>query len=312
MIGRMAAWSMRGMRHHTLIFHRVLPEQDPMSPGEPTVAWFRRLIRLLADQFEVISLEDALQRSDSGQLSGRSVSITFDDGYADNFTQALPVLEEFGVPATFFVTSGYLDGGRMWNDSIIETCRELPPGTYPIDHPDRTEFRVEDWDSRRKMAASMISAWKHLPPAERQAKVDAFSQLLPALPNDLMMSTPQLQRMASSPSASIGGHTVSHPILLALPSQEARNEIQDGKSAIEEKIQRELKMFAYPNGKYGDDFSREHMQMVADAGFDGAVATDWGTLDQATDRFAIPRFTPWQRNLSRFCVDLARCHHGML
>ncbi|MGB5450910.1 MAG: polysaccharide deacetylase family protein, partial [Sedimenticolaceae bacterium] len=122
MIGGLAALTMRRPRHQTLIFHRVAEQPDPMSPGEPTAEWFHRLITMLASNFEIIGLAEALARADAGGLSGRTVSLTFDDGYADNFTVALPILEQFNVPATFFVASGFIDGGRMWNDSIIETC----------------------------------------------------------------------------------------------------------------------------------------------------------------------------------------------
>jgi peptidoglycan/xylan/chitin deacetylase (PgdA/CDA1 family) len=59
----------------------------------------------------------------SGALPERAAAITFDDGYADNFTRALPLLREQGLPATFFVATGFLDGGRMWNDTISEAIR---------------------------------------------------------------------------------------------------------------------------------------------------------------------------------------------
>ena len=62
----------------------------------------------------------------TGSLPDRAVTVTFDDGYADNAEVALPILQRHGVPATFFVATGYLNGGRMWNDSIIEAIRRAP------------------------------------------------------------------------------------------------------------------------------------------------------------------------------------------
>lgn len=312
MIGRLLGASMRRPRHHTLIFHRVMYEQDPMSPGEPTADWFRALIRMLAANFEIISLSDALARARDRRLNGRSVSITFDDGYADNYTVALPILEAFNAPATFFIASGFLDGGRMWNDSLIEAVRRLPDGLYQVDDDDVVDFELNDWSSRRNAANALIKAWKHLSPEVRQQKVDAFAAQVHDLPTDLMMSSEQLAAMAASPQATIGGHTVSHPILASLPADQAQAEIASGKAAVEEKIQRELRLFAYPNGKLGNDYRREHAELVRKAGFDAAVATDWGTMDASTDPFAIPRFTPWQTNLTRFSIDLWRCHYGLM
>jgi peptidoglycan/xylan/chitin deacetylase (PgdA/CDA1 family) len=312
MIERLAAFAMRRPRHHTLIFHRVLRDVDPMSPGEPTADWFRRLVAMLAANFQVISLQEAVRRAAAGELSGQTVSITFDDGYADNFTIALPILQAFGVPATFFVASGFLDGGRMWNDSIIETIRRLGDGPHEVDVPGTDHFDLSDWDSRRRAAAAIITAWKHLPPAERQARVDALAGRVKELPGDLMLSTEQLRALAGSPGVTIGGHTRTHPILASLGEVQAREEIENGKSDLEDKLQCALSLFAYPNGRLGQDYRPEHAKLVREAGFRAAVSTDWGTLDASTDRFRVPRFTPWHKNLRRFAMDLTRCHYGLI
>jgi peptidoglycan/xylan/chitin deacetylase (PgdA/CDA1 family) len=52
--------------------------------------------------------------------------ITFDDGYADNVEVALPILLRYEIAADFFVSTGFLDGGRMWNDTVIEAFRATP------------------------------------------------------------------------------------------------------------------------------------------------------------------------------------------
>lgn len=312
MLGTLAAWTMRRPSHQTLIFHRVVREPDPMSPSEPTAAWFESLIAMLKRRFDLIGVAEAVRRAQEGLLNGRTLSITFDDGYADNFEVALPILKQHGAPATFFVASGFLDGGRMWNDSIIETCRRLPPGRHETGDPENGPVTLDDWESRRAAASRLITAWKHLSPDQRQRRVDGFAALADRLPDDLMMTTEQLRRMASTPGITIGGHTVSHPILAALAPGEARDEIEGGKHALEEKLQIELDLFAYPNGKHGADYLNEHAEMVRDVGFRAAVATNWGRLTSASDVFRIPRFTPWHADLDRFCVDLARCHFGLL
>ncbi len=302
---------MRRACHHTLIFHRIVRETDPMSPSEPDQAWFRRLVKMLVRRFDVISLSEAIRRLEDGRLNSPTLSITFDDGYADNYEVALPVLEEFGAPATFFVASGFVDGGRMWNDSIIETFRRLPPGPWRGGEEDFF-FDLKDWASRRHAAAKLITAWKHLPPEIRQTKVDELSRSVRDLPEDLMLSKSQLQALASSPVATIGGHTRNHPILSAIPDARAKSEIEGGRSDLQNWLQREVTLFAYPNGKVGRDYLAVHVEIVRKLGFRAAVATDWGVLGPQGDRFAIPRFTPWHRNLDRFSLDLLRCHYGWL
>lgn len=312
MISRLAALLMRRPVHHTLIFHRVLDEQDPMNPDEPTAAWFRRLVAMLSTHYEPISLNEALRRANADELKGNTLSITFDDGYADNYTMALPILQEFNVPATFFVASDYVDGGRMWNDSIIEVFRQLDDGRHAVDLDDTDHVAIHDWQSRRQAAEKTISAWKHLPPDERQARVDALSTRTGSLPSDLMMTTAQLRDMAASKGVTIGGHTRTHPILTKIDNNEARGEIAGGKRDLEACIQKAITLFAYPNGKFGRDFDETHAAIAREEGFQAAVATDWGVTSASSDRFKLPRFTPWHNNLSRFSIDLARCHYGLI
>src|SRR5438067_10198380 len=100
-----------------LVFHRVLPQQDPLFPDEMDAQRFDKLLALLKSCFNVVSLRDGIDGLRRGKLPSRAVCITFDDGYADNAEIALPILQRHGMPATFFVATGFLDGGRMFNDT---------------------------------------------------------------------------------------------------------------------------------------------------------------------------------------------------
>ncbi|MCB1775054.1 MAG: polysaccharide deacetylase family protein [Gammaproteobacteria bacterium] len=313
MIGRLCALTMRAPRHQTLMFHRVLKQADPMLPTEPVAGWFDALIGQLSRHYDCIPLGEAVRRAEAGELSGRTLSITFDDGYADNFHIALPILERHRVPATFFVASGFLDGGMMWNDRIIESVRRLDDGQLPVAvDDDRPVPQLGDAASRRQVAEQVIVAWKHLPPTERQRRVDELVEAGPPLPGTLMMTSDQLREMAASSCAEIGGHTRTHPILTSLDDTRALAEIVDGKRDLEAIIGQQLSWFAYPNGKPGKDYAAQHVELVREAGFDGAVSTEWGTYDSRSDAYQVPRFTPWSRNLDRFSLDLARCHYGLI
>jgi peptidoglycan/xylan/chitin deacetylase (PgdA/CDA1 family) len=313
MISRICALAMRAPRHQTLIFHRVLKEADPMLPTEPVADWFETLIRQLSRHFDFIPLGEAVRRTAAGKLSGHTLSITFDDGYADNFEVALPILERYGVPGTFFVASGFLDGGMMWNDQIIETVRRLDDGPLPVTvDGNEPATQLGDEASRREVAERVILAWKHLPHDVRQQKVNELVAAGPQLPGDLMMTSEQLRAMAASSCAEIGGHTRTHPILTSLDSGQALEEIVSGKTDLEQILQQPLRWFAYPNGKPGRDYGPEHVDLVRQAGFEGAVSTHWGSLDAQCDTFQVPRFTPWSRNVDRFSLDLARCHYGLI
>jgi peptidoglycan/xylan/chitin deacetylase (PgdA/CDA1 family) len=109
-----------------LIYHRVLPVPDPLRAGEPDATRFDQQMRYLARHFSVLPLREAFRRLRAGTLPRRACCITFDDGYADNLTVALPILEKYGLPATIFIATGYLDGGRMFNDAAIDALGAAP------------------------------------------------------------------------------------------------------------------------------------------------------------------------------------------
>ena len=106
-----------------LIYHRVLQSPDPLRPGEPIVDEFRQRMNLLRRYFNPLPLVEAIDRLQAGELPERAVCVTFDDGYADNESVALPILKKSGIPATVFVATGFLNGGQMWNDTVIESIR---------------------------------------------------------------------------------------------------------------------------------------------------------------------------------------------
>src|SRR6476646_10734443 len=92
-----------------LIYHRVLAESDPMFPADLTGPQFEEQMQAIKEHCRPVRLLDGVEELRRGRVDPRSVAITFDDGYADNSTIALPILKRLGVPATFFVSTGFLN-----------------------------------------------------------------------------------------------------------------------------------------------------------------------------------------------------------
>ena len=103
-----------------LTYHRVMPAPNALRPGEAHAEMFDRQMAFLARYFSVMPLDEAVTAIQDGTLPKRACCITFDDGYADNLTVAQPILARHRLPATVFVATAYIDGGRMFNDSVIE------------------------------------------------------------------------------------------------------------------------------------------------------------------------------------------------
>lgn len=293
----------RQQRLTILIYHRVLPQPDPMRPDEPTVEVFDWQMRVLRHAFNPLSLMEAVEALAAGTLPERAVCVTFDDGYADNETCALPILQKYQIPASVFVSTGFLNGGRMFNDSVIEAVRGFTSDSLDLRDLGLEVYPLVDWPARLRCAEQILHAIKHLEPHERSAVVAQITRDSTALPEDLMMTDAQVRNLADN-GVYIGAHTVNHPILASTAAVQARAEIAQSKQQLEELLQRPVQAFAYPNGKPGADYRPEHRDMVGELGFDTALATHWGAAVAASDPLQLPRFTPWDRTQWRFMLRL--------
>jgi peptidoglycan/xylan/chitin deacetylase (PgdA/CDA1 family) len=295
-----------GARLTILIFHRVVPKPDPQLPGEPDAAEFEHMMRIVRDLCNVVRLEDACNGWPGNDLPPRAVAITFDDGYADNATVAVPILRRLGLTATFFVATGYLAGGRMWNDSVIEAVRAHRDPLLDLSAMNLGRFTLTDSVSRERAAQSIINRLKFLDPPVRQVSVDRLvAHVGEVLPGSLMMNEAQVRDMAAA-GMTIGAHTINHPILASVEDAAAEAEIAGSKTVLERLIGGPIRLFAYPNGMPERDYRRTHVEMVRSMGFAGAVSTSMGAATRRADRFQLPRFTPWGRSPWRFRAHMIR------
>jgi peptidoglycan/xylan/chitin deacetylase (PgdA/CDA1 family) len=300
-----AADTVLGRRVSVLIFHRVLPQADPLFPEEPCAQRFEALVSLLARSFNLMTVGEAHARWQAGGLPSRAAVITFDDGYADNATVALPILQRHGVPATFFVASGFLDGGRMWNDTVIESVRRAPAGPVDLGFLGLGTLGLHDVASRRQAIDTVLPRIKYLGLRAREPVLQQLHQACgaPQLPDDLMMTSAQLRRLHAA-GMEIGAHTVMHPILTALPDTEAERELREGRQRLQQITGAPVDVLAYPNGKPGVDYDARHVAMVRALGFRCAVSTARGTVRPGSDAHQWPRFTPWDQRPLRWAARL--------
>ncbi len=287
-----------------LIYHRVLAQPDPLFPSEVDSARFDLQMQRVSGIFTVLPLTEAVERLKSGTLPARAACITFDDGYADNAEIALPILEKHRIPATFFIATGYLNGGIMFNDSIIESVRMAKGNSLDLSSIGLTAFPIATIAEKRAAIENILSCLKYKPLEQRQALVDAVSDLAAVEPpRNLMMKSEQVKLLCDS-GMEIGGHTVTHPILASIDNKAAADEIGNGKQYLEELTGKPVRNFAYPNGKPETDYLAAHVKIVKQLGFDAAVSTAKGVATQDSDLFQLPRFTPWDKSPLRFSLRL--------
>jgi len=289
-----------------LIYHRVLPADDGFNNWDVTAGEFESQMRAVAEQFSPLPLSEAVERLAARSLPARAVCVTFDDGYADNAEVALPILRKHRVPATFFIATGYLDGGRMFNDTVTESIRAISKPTLDLASLGLGTLVLDTVEAKRAAIARILPVLKYLPAPEREAQAARLGELAGISPSsDLMMREAQVRELHAA-GMGIGAHTVTHPILLNTAPEAARREIVESGRRLAEILREPVRLFAYPNGKPGVDYGAEHVQMVRDAGFAAAVSTGWGVATERSDRFQLPRFTPWDRTPGRFALRLIR------
>jgi peptidoglycan/xylan/chitin deacetylase (PgdA/CDA1 family) len=293
-------------RLSVLVFHRIMAEHDPLRPGEPTQEQFEARMRWIAANFEVLPLAAAARALAQQKLPKRALCLTFDDGYADNHELALPILQRLGLSASFFIATGYLDGGCMFNDAVIEALRQAQGPMLDLEALEMGRHSIETTEARRLAIGRILDRLKYFEPLRREETVRKLvAQIQARIPRNLMMRSEQVAALHRA-GMQVGAHTVTHPILAEIPLEAARDEIVRGRARLEEITGAPVRVFAYPNGKPLRDYRAEHAALVRELGFEAAVSSAWGAAKAGDDLFQIPRFTPWDRPNWRFGLRLAK------
>ncbi len=288
------------------IYHRVQEEDDELLGISASAISFDLHVKHLAEHFNVLPLHEAVQRLQNRTLPSRAACITFDDGYADNEEIALPILQKHGVSATFFVATGFINGGIMWNDVVIEWMRRAPVDSLDLTEMDLGKHEINTLLQRREALRSLINNLKYLPFEIRKQKIDQLCSLIPvSLPENLMMTSEQVMNLHRA-GMGIGGHTTNHPILARLTNEAVYSEIAENKETLEHIINSPVRLFAYPNGKPNQDYLPDHIEIIKSLGFDAACTTAMGAAKSGCDVYQLPRFTPWANDYLKFILHMSR------
>jgi len=288
-----------------LLYHRVLAEHDPLLPAEPDAAHFEARMRWVKENFNVLALPEAVQRLREDSLPKRALVITFDDGYADNYRIALPILQRLHLPATFFIATGFLDGGCMFNDVVIEAVRRATEPDLQLNDLGLGHHPLGSDESRARTIDRILKPLQYFKPERRHKLALEIARRAGArVPATLMMTSAQVRGLHDA-GMTIGAHTVTHPILAEVSDAEARDEMATSRAQLEEITGAPVRVFAYPTGRPVRDYRPQHAAMAREIGFEAAVSVAWGAARPGDDLFQIPRFTPWDRPNWRFGLRLA-------
>ncbi len=287
-----------------LIFHRILTLGTRNFSDDLLDVDFTNILKKQNLFHNFIKLTQCFDNKNPSFKILNNLVVTFDDGYADNFEVAFPILRKLEISATFFVASGYLNGGWMWNDGIIEAASKTVKLNLDLTELGYEKYPLTTTAELKSCIDDLLNKIKYL---NTEKRTDLAKRILDIAnvpePTHLMMTSAQVKLMHQA-GMEIGGHTVNHPILTSLDKSTARREINENKEYLESLIGEPLQSFAYPNGIPGKDYGPEHVALVKEAGYKCAVSTDWGRVNKNSDPFQLQRFTPWDRNPWKFMLRL--------
>ncbi len=294
-----------------LMYHRVLPGEEPSSPLiQPgmyvTQPSFEQQIRYLRSYYTVLPLTEVLAGWTNRSLnpSGRYCVLTFDDGWADTFLYAYPVLRRYQVPATVFLTTSYIGTDRwFWTDRLSYLYEHASHTTLsPSQQRDlRTLFKsVRDPDCRAHLDAALtsrsavivsldrlIKVFKQFPAEVIEEFLDGFARIVEVNHPDrrAFLSWDEVSEM-SRDGITFGSHTCTHPILTNIPMKVVDQELRDSLESLRTKAINSIPVCCYPNGSYNETVKA----CVKEAGYAAAVSVDSGAeTTEPPDLFAIRR-----------------------
>jgi len=289
-----------------LIYHRVTtlpsdPQRLAVSPEN-----FRSQLKFLKDRFPIVKLEE-----DWSGISRPAISITFDDGYQDNFSEALPILEEVGVPATFFVSTENLGSSReYWWDELERIL--LKEGHFPANFSLEDQNFGRTWPTsapieRDKLYRQLLTLMKPLDPVRRTDWLGQLRHWGDKEENGRgayrAMTVEELRQLAASRWVTIGAHTITHSRLSSLSADRQQEEILSSKRQLEELLGGRVKTFSYPYGRKAD-YNRSSIDVCREAGFLKAAANFPGEVRRWTDPFQLPRHLVRNWDLPTFMAEL--------
>jgi len=285
-----------------LMYHGVSEDEEDYQ------AWtlikrtsFQQQVEFLKQNFDCITIDEALDRSGSNQKRP-GVVVTFDDGYRNNLEIALPVLERFKVPASVYISTQHVIERRLfWPDVIWIAAKRSGVSKIDLSHINNS-FGIypinKAGDPLQGKGWEILENVKMLNPKRQelivQAIVDAFKNAQGStefeIENESSVFTPltpeQVGVFSSHPLITVGAHSHCHNLLDKIPLEQAGVSIEKSKKILERLTDSAVHHFAYPNGNFNQDI----VNIVKAKGFKSAVSVQPGFFRQNNYHYSINRF----------------------
>jgi len=302
-----------------LMYHRVLTpeERDRSFSAEGIVVdaeTFARQLEAVTELFRVVSLQEFLERLQKGNdFADGSCLITFDDGWADNYRNAFPILQRLQVPATIFLPMDYIGSGKLFRREEMAAALwaaahdEALAGRAMLEEMGMARLAQLPSPEAKQFIEDYITGLKARPVAQREAIAETFCRPLRpgtgcrATDVDSFIDWQQVQTMHEH-GISFGSHSYYHSILTELEPDGVTAEAVASRAVLERRFPGDPLVFCYPNGDYDETVSR----IVAQAGYQAAFTTEPGIVASGDDPLTLKRINIHQDMTNSRALFLAR------
>ncbi|MCX5752640.1 MAG: polysaccharide deacetylase family protein [Candidatus Krumholzibacteria bacterium] len=294
----------RGRYLTVLCYHRILergadfPFDDDLVSASP--AQFESELRFIARHWRTIDfrmLRDHVARE--GRFPDRSLIITFDDGYLDNYEVAYPLLRKYDLPAVMFVTAGYMGKRRLfWWDRLAYVAKTASKRSASIEEPIRLSIDLDSFPGRQDAARHLIHTAKTLPDGDKELFIRRLAASFEVEIDESRFATTMgwsdLREMSAG-GIEIGAHSISHPIFSNIDGDLLAHEVSQSKAVIEKELGREVISFGSPGrGRILDEekerFEKTLRDLVVSSGYSFSTMYQWGLVyENEFDAFRIRR-----------------------
>ncbi len=293
------AGRLHGRSAAILMYHSVM--EDPRSEDAflggigHSRGVFRGQMELLARRYHPVSLDEITQFvKGSGELPHRSVAVTFDDGYTDNYEIAAPILKEVGIPATFYATIDCVERHRLpWPSHVRFVFRKTKKGNW-VDSSGGTWPLRNDTERESALLRSCDECCVLAGIAQDEYVSRLANELdiqIPAESGALMMDYDQMKSLTKQGHI-IGSHTLTHPNMAYLKPETARRELAESKLRLEQGLEAPVAHFAYPCPALSPHWTEQTVVASREAGYETAVTTDRGLVREDDNALQLNRIRP--------------------
>jgi peptidoglycan/xylan/chitin deacetylase (PgdA/CDA1 family) len=261
----------------TLNYHRIgdgSTSHFDRGLWSATEEQFDQQLKFVKSHYDIISPKDLPDVRIKAK--GKFLIITFDDGYLDNYSAAFPILKHNNMPATFFISTGFIDNPSLpWWDEIAWMIRTSKKTQLDLQPWIQTPVPFDE-PTRERAVRTVLRAYKAMPTEKTPDYLNAIAnaagtgRCTAAETQNLWMNWDHLREMHNA-GMTIGGHTVNHPILARLPAESQWNEISGCKKRLEAELKSPMTTFSYPVG-HPDAFNADTRECLRKAGVEHAFS----------------------------------------